>query len=204
MNQDILLEIIQNLDQNTNNYVLVSKLYYDIYELFYATKICNEFNTQNVIPNLSNRQTYFIFDKIKNLKKKDDMNYNSLALKKKCFFPLMLCKLVNLETLGLNFGRIRTIPSEISTLINLRTLNLSCNYIYSFPNEILQLTKLENLNLSHNELEFVPDISNLTNLKILNLSYNDIREIHNYDKMITTPNLIMDLERNFNFKKIDL
>uniref|UniRef100_A0A6C0CB07 Disease resistance R13L4/SHOC-2-like LRR domain-containing protein n=1 Tax=viral metagenome TaxID=1070528 RepID=A0A6C0CB07_9ZZZZ len=195
MNQDILLEIIQKLNHDVNNYALINKSYYQTCESFYSAKMRTEFST-HTIPNLSNRQIYFIFNKIKDLKKINDTDYNSITLEKKCFFPSILCKLVNLETLGLNFGRIKKIPPDISALVNLRTLNLSCNLISSFPNEILSLTKLEILNLAHNEIKVVPNIGNLTNLKILDLSNNDIQHFCAYDELVERSDLIINLEKN--------
>jgi len=204
MNKDILVEIIRFLNyDDTKNYTQVNKLFYDACETFYTTKTHIDFNIQNRIQHLSNKQTYFIYDTIKHFKNLNDKNYNSIILQKKCFFPSMLCKLVNLETLGLNFGRIRKIPAEITALMNLRTLNLSCNYISLFPNELLRLTKLENLNLSHNELEVIPDISNLTTLKVLDFSHNNVQYFEVYDKMIKLPGLAIDLNNNINFKKND-
>ena len=84
--------------------------------------------------------------------------------------------LVNLQTLNLNFNRIRTLPDSIFVdLSELRVLTLWDNALTALPDGIISLTNLDLLDLDGNALTALPDgIGSLTGLTDLSLAGNQL------------------------------
>lgn len=95
-------------------------------------------------------------------------------------FPVIVCKLSNLETLSLRFNQIEIIPEELSQLVNLKHLDFRKNCIYDFPKSVFELKNLEYLDMVNNNIKEVPsELSEMPKLKKVYL-YN-IRNRDGYD-----------------------
>ena len=82
------------------------------------------------------------------------------------FFPLEICKLLNLKKISLVGHKIGKLPASIGNLNKLQAINLSSNLLSTLPPEISNLTKLEKLRLSDNILTTLPaEIGKLVSLK---------------------------------------
>lgn len=195
---DTLIETIKYLDfSDLKIYSLINRLHKDTCEIYFRCKLPNGFN----VPELTWKQTYFIYSKMKSMQQIDNMDCNTIGLTKKAFFPPVLCKMINLENIWITGGRVRTIPATITQLINLKVLNLSCNYISKISPEITQLTSLTHLNLSHNELFSVPDFTPLTNMTDLDVSCNHIEEFDSYLALLEMPRIKINVMGNDKFQK---
>ncbi|GMT28133.1 hypothetical protein PFISCL1PPCAC_19430, partial [Pristionchus fissidentatus] len=87
----------------------------------------------------------------------------------------------NLLTLRLDYCNILKIqPRSFKTLINIVSLDLSHNSLRILS--IVPLRRLRTLLLSHNELQYLPDLSQLTSLRMVDLSYN---------RLISLPSILL-------------
>ncbi len=160
-------------------------------------------------------ENYEFPDKLKNLKKLEQIHISGGEIKK---FPSFILKLPKLTLLGIGFTKISDfsflknlsnliylhlfdynfveIPHEIFNLKNLKTLILRSNNIKHIPNKIVKLTSLTELDLYDNLLSKIPhEIFNLKNLKTLRLVRNNIKHIPS--KIVELTNLTdLDLYDN--------
>lgn len=196
MDTDTLVETIKYLDfSDLKTCSQVNRSHKDACEIYFRSKLPYDFN----VPELTLKQTYFIYSKVKSMQQTDNMDCNTVVLTKKAFIPPVLYKMVNLENIWITRGRVRIIHTAITQLANLKVLNLSCNYISKIPPEITQLTSLTHLNLSHNDLFSVPDLTPLTNMTDLDVSWNHIEKFDSYETLLEIPGIRIDVRGNDNF-----
>lgn len=198
MDTDTLIETIKYLDfSDLKTCSQVNMLHKDACEIYFRSRLPHDFN----VAELTWKQTYFIYNKVKSMQQSDNVDCNTIALTKKTYIPFVVYKMINLENIWITRGRIRTIPTTIAQLVNLKVLNLSCNYISKIPPEITQLTSLTHLNLSHNDIFSVPDLTPLTNIIDLDVSWNHIEKFDSYETLLEIPGIRIDVRGNDNFLK---
>nr|XP_006815164.1 PREDICTED: p53-induced protein with a death domain-like [Saccoglossus kowalevskii] len=96
-------------------------------------------------------------------------------------FPIVLCKLVRLETLDLAGNMLRDLPRRVGDLTKLTKVSLGWNNFKQFPVEICQASALTELHLSNNRITTVSEqISNLRQLKIFDISHNKIKTLPSF------------------------
>ena len=87
-------------------------------------------------------------------------------------------KLINLESIHMQFNSIKELPKEIGGLTKLKELKLGGNKLRSLPKEIGNLHELEVLTLWSNDIARLPaEIGNLQKLKGLDISGNKLSEL---------------------------
>jgi len=118
-------------------------------------------------------------------------------------FPLEICQLVHLKTLGLYYNSFGEIPSEITQLTELESLDLPENEIDIIPDFIEELHNLKSLHLSHNKITNLPEsIGNLKKLKDIGLYGNKISSLPDSMKFLINLEML-DLSWN-NFTSVPL
>jgi len=98
---------------------------------------------------------------------------STLALTEEYPLPPEIGQLKNLQSLELDYLRLKRLPPEIGQLQNLQTLNVGGNFDLILPPEIGQLQNLRYLYLHGTSLKSVPSVvSQLENLQELHLKRN--------------------------------
>lgn len=102
-----------------------------------------------------------------------------LDLRKNAFttFPIVVCKLKNLEKLDLGDNQISAIAPEIGRLTTLKEFYINDNQLTALPVELGRLFNLKTLMLQNNNIHKLPLVmANLTNLTTLELGGNPLIE----------------------------
>ena len=102
-----------------------------------------------------------------------------LDLRKNVFttFPIVVCKLKNLEKLDLGDNQISSIAPEIGRLTTLKEFYIDDNQLTALPVEMGRLFNLKTLMLQNNKIHKLPLVmANLTSLSTLELSGNPLVE----------------------------
>lgn len=102
-----------------------------------------------------------------------------LDLRKNAFttFPIVVCKLKNLEKLDLGDNQISAIAPEIGRLTTLKEFYIDDNQLTALPVEMGRLFNLKTLMLQNNKIHKLPLVmANLTSLSTLELSGNPLVE----------------------------